>query len=580
MENLSPLLFYKAIVCCIFLHFIASFNANGQYFTDVSKGAGINHQFKPYQGTFGGGAAVFDLNNDGFEDVFVAGGMADDKLYLNNKNGTFTDIYATSGLKTKIKYVTQGAVCSDVNKDGFVDIFITTITTNNPKNLVPRAPNLLFLNNGNNTFKDATKEYGLDKFLTFSTGATFGDINNDGYPDLFVGNYFKEYKGELNIMNDAMIVGSGQMANSLLFINKKGKHFDEVTEDYKINFNGFCFGGTFTDYDNDGDLDLIVTNDFGYKATPNLLYENIDGDYFKDVSKGKNMKLPINGMGVTVGDYNNDGWLDYFFTNIRTNQFMINKGADSPFFNNSMKIGTKFSFSSDSLGRYLPVSWGCNFADFDNDGDLDLFVSCGCLNPGVEPNPDFYFEDSNGHYINKAKEKGLLNRWIGRGSVVFDYDNDGDLDLLVVGQKPVSNMPEVDMPTVLYRNDSVKGHWLKVALKGTDGDTRGLGAKVTIVAGKQRMMREIDCGSSHESQNSTIAHFGLGNITKVDSIIVTWVGGKKQFIINQPVNKLITITEIKSTMSSGVLIIAIIVIIILGVLLYFLYRKKNSKSAV
>jgi enediyne biosynthesis protein E4 len=569
----------KKLICIFF--FISSLSVQGQQFVDVSVKTGIIHQFVPYQGTFGGGATIVDFNKDGYEDVFITGGMADDALYLNNKNGTFTNTYPSSGLKTSIKYVTQGAVSADVNKDGWPDLFITTITITDTTNKLPRAINLLFLNNGNGTFRNATKEFRLDKYLTFSTGACFGDINNDGYPDLFVSNYFHEYSGELNIMNDAMIVGSGQMARSYLFINKNGKSFKEVSKDYKIDFKGFGFGGVFTDYDNDGDADLIAYNDFGYKATPNFLYENkYPEKYFKDVSKEKNMKLRINGMGTAVGDVNNDGWLDYFFTNIRTNQFMINGGAGKGFINESMTRGTQYSFSSDSLGKYIPVSWGCNFADFDNDGDLDLFVACGSLNPSVEPNPDFYFENDNGKFINKAYEKGLLNRGIGRGSVVFDYDNDGDLDLLVIGQKAVSKEFGTESMTHLFRNDSSSGNWLKIILHGVDAESRGIGARVKVVIGNKQIVREIDGGSSHISQSTAIAHFGLGNSTKIDSIIINWPGGKQQMVFNLPVNRLIEITELnnvpKSKFSFVWIVIFTAAIAILFVLIGLKWKKKYA----
>jgi hypothetical protein len=553
-----------------------------QHFSDVSVQAGIRHVFVPYQGTFGGGATVVDFDKDGYEDVFVAGGTADDALYHNNKDGTFTDIFAKAGLKTDIKYVTQGAVSADVNKDGWVDLFITTINTLNNSNVVPRAQNLLFLNNGDLTFTNATKDFGLDRYLTFTTGAAFGDVNGDGYPDLFISNYFKEYKGELNILNDALIVNSGQMGEALFFINKTGKYFKEQTEEYGVKTKGFGFGGTFTDFDNDGDLDLIVNNDFGYKAIPNFLFENLFPEkVFKDVSKEMNMRLNMNGMGTAVGDYNNDGWLDYFFTNIRTNQFMLNQGKGNAFLNQSLKLGTGFSFSDDSLGRYTPISWGCNFADFDNDTDLDLFVSCGSLNPNVEPNPDFYFENVNGQYESKAVMVGLLNRGIGRGSVTFDYDNDGDLDLLVVNQQAVSDGLGTESVTQLFRNDNSLGNnWIKLALEGIEADAKGIGARVEIWTGKTRMIREVDGGSSHISQNSTIAHFGLASLTTIDSAVVSWVGGKRQVVLAPPVNKLIHVMERVPEKSWGLLDGIIILTIILSAILILIlfFKKIKGKS--
>ena len=148
----------------LFLLKIAFVTCAHAQFTDITKAAGINHQFKVYEGMFGGGAAVFDYNNDGFEDVFITGGTNDDILYKNNGNGTFTNDYEKSGLIYSKKYVTQGVTTADINRDGFIDILITTITEKGKKLPVPRAPNLLFLNNGNGTFRDVTKAYSHQKF--------------------------------------------------------------------------------------------------------------------------------------------------------------------------------------------------------------------------------------------------------------------------------------------------------------------------------------------------------------------------------------------------------------------------------
>ena len=568
----------KLLIILITLH-IFYFNSHSQIFTEVAKQVGINHQFEVYEGSFGGGAVVFDFNNDGYEDVFIAGGMAPDVLYLNKKNGTFENVYEKSGLKTKLKYITQGAVSADINKDGWRDLFITTITTKENKEKVPRAPNLLFINNGNGTFRNATKEYGLEEYLSFSTAAMFGDVNEDGYPDLYVGNYFKEFQGKLSLIDDEIIVGSKQMAKGYLLINKNGKKFvDEYTE-YGMLHKGFGFGGVFTDFDNDHDLDLIINHDFGYKNTPNKLLENkYPNDEFKDISDTMKMNLGINAMGTAVGDYNDDGLLDYFITNIRGNKFMVNQGKGKPFIDMSQKLGTRFTRVADKEGVYQPVSWGANFADFDNDGDLDLFVANGCLNPYVEPNPDYYFENINRQYINKSIEKKLADRGVSRGSVVFDFDNDGDLDLLVVNQKPINNSFSQSSPTLFYRNDSVSSNWLKVQLTGIDQDKNGIGARVEITIGKLKIIREIDGGSSHSSQNSTIAHFGLGTAKIVDTVRIIWVGGKEQVMFHQKVNQLLKIVEDNNT-GHGVKKIywLLLLLPVMVVIVFFFIKRKNIK---
>jgi enediyne biosynthesis protein E4 len=550
-------------------------------FTNVTRAAGINHQFDPFEGTFGGGACVFDFNNDGWEDIYITGGMADDMLYLNKKNGTFENVFEKSGLKTKIKYITQGVVSADINRDGWRDLFVTTITSKDNKTSVPRAMNLLFLNNGNGTFRDVTKQFGLDTFLTFSTGAMFGDVNLDGYPDLYVGNYFQQYEGKLHIMNDAIIVASKQMAKGLLLINKGGRSFKNEYADYGLDYKGFGFGGAFTDFDNDGDLDILVNHDFGYKAPPNKFLENkYPKEKLEDISDTINMQLPMNAMGTAVGDYNNDGWMDYYVTNIRANPFMVNQGKGKPFKQMNGELGTQINMIQTKEGGMLPVSWGTNFADFDQDGDLDLYVANGSLNPFVMPNPDYYFENINGHFKEMGDSMGVADRGISRGSVVFDYDHDGDLDILVVNQKPVNTGFEDASGTILFRNDmSKKGNWLQVQLLGVESDINGIGCKVEVVVGKLKMIREIDGGSSHESQNSVIAHFGVGNATIIDSINIYWLGGSKQIITHQKANQTIIIKEVSAHKKwyQRYYIWALLVFIFLSVI-FFRKNFRNKKQ--
>jgi len=536
-------------------------------FVDVTEHAGIEHQYEVYEGTFGGGVTVFDFNNDGFEDLYITSGIQTDRLYLNKGNGTFEDVFKGSSLEVTNEYVTQGVVSADINKDGFRDLFITTITTTDGKNVIPRAKNLLFLNNGNATFTDVTKAYGLEEFNSFSTGPSFGDIDADGYPDLFVGNYFQEFTGKLGIIKDATIVSANQTARSYLLKNNEGKSFKNVYDDYGLGHKGFGFGGVFTDFDNDQDQDLLVNQDFGYKAVPNFLYQNeYPNDRFEDVSKQTEMDLKINAMGAAVGDYNGDGWMDYYVTNIKFNMLMENQGNGNPFVDKAKELGT----------YNLAISWGANFADFDHDEDLDLFVSNGDLNPNCTPMGNFYFENNANTYTEKGRELAINDYGIGRGSVIFDMDNDGDMDLLVVNQKPILNYP-IASTTRLFRNDTATGNWLKIALKGVQAESNGIGSRVTVIANGKKFIREIDGGgSSHISQNSVIAHVGLGTTTKIDSVIVNWSGGNTQIITNIKANQLLEIVETAQPKKPLFNFWYFIGALFLIITVLYIYRNKRS----
>jgi hypothetical protein len=538
-------------------------------FTDVTDSAGIQHEFKVFEGMFGGGACVVDYDNDGDEDIYVTGGMNDDRLYKNNGNGTFTDVFAGSGLELTRIFVTQGVASADVNRDGFRDLLITTITSRLEKLVIPRAINLLFLNNGNGTFRDVTKEYGLGEMNSFSTGGSFGDINADGWPDIYIGNYFNDYRGTLKVINDATIVASNQTAKGYLLINEEGKKYRDAYKEYGLDHSGFGFGGVFTDLDNDRDQDIIVNHDFGYKRTPNLALENEYPDNkFKDIGRTTGLNVKINSMGAAPGDYDNDGNMDYLITNIGFNNFMVNEGGGKRFYNHTKKLGL----------NYFAISWGANFSDFDLDGDVDLFVANGDLNPNCKPMADFYFENINGQFKENAAAAGLADYGIGRGSVVFDFDKDGDEDILVVNQVPELSYP-VRSVTHLYKNDGVKGNWIKVALKGIAAEKNGLGSRVEIDVKGKKMIREIDGGSaSHLSQSSVIAHFGIGEAKVIDKITVYWTGGNEQVLNNVPANQLITIEEVPVKKASTIpwMILAAVAIVVAARFVMVYNRRPNK----
>lgn len=504
-------------------------------FTDVTDSAGVDHVYAVHEGLFGGGVTVIDFNRDGLDDLFLTGGLNADQLLRNNGDGTFTNVFGGSGLELTTHFVTQGAVTADFNRDSFPDLFVTTITSTDSLQIIPRARNLLFLGDGSGKFRDATEAWGLVPLYSFSTGASVGDFNNDGWPDLYVANYFVGYAETLDHIDDATIVSANQTAYGYLLRNEDGQGFRDVYREYGLDHRGFGFGAVFTDYDQDGDQDLLVNHDFGFKNTPNLLLENLYPEAgFAYRGEDTGLDLAINAMSTAVGDPNRDGRFDYYFTNIRFNHFMVPDAASKTYTDRAKSHGM----------NYVSISWGANFADFDLDGDEDLFVSNGDLNPNCVPMADFYFENADGTFTERAAAVGLADYGIGRGSAVFDLENDGDLDIVVVNQTPVRAGYPVLSRTRLYRNDASPGRWLKVRLQGTGSEASGLGSRVTAYVGGIPLLREVDGGSSsHLSQNSRLLHFGLGAAERVDSLIVAWNGGQIQRLGDREADQVLTIVQ-------------------------------------
>ncbi len=527
---------------------IANLNLMAQTFTEVSEEAGINHAFKVDLATFGGGAAVLDFDNDGYEDLYVTGGANDDVLYRNNGDGTFTDVLPSAGFESVRTAYTQGAAAADINRDGYKDIIVTTMNYLDGNRTI--APNLLFINNGDGTFTEMTDEWQLGSDRVNSMGASFGDINADGYPDLFICNYFSNSTTGISIYNESTITNSFRPSIDFLYINVGGEYFVDVREFYGLDHVGFGFQGLFTDYDNDADLDLYIVNDFGFKSTPNLMLRNEfpEKRYF-DRSINQALNYGMNAMGIAVADFNFDGWMDYFVTNLGASLFTINKGNGDGFRDGTVQYNLAIPVINDEEYTGPPVSWGVNFFDFDHDTDNDLFICNGALNPTIRPNPNQFFKFEKGTFNEVSAEYGLNDLRIGRGSVVFDYDNDGDLDLFVVNQEPRDISTTLPEPRcLLYRNDAPnKGNWLQVALEGIQVEKNGLGSKIELKVNGRLLIREIDGGSSHVSQNTTIAHFGLGNATTIDELTVKWIGGNTQTLTNVDVNQKITITESPSS---------------------------------
>lgn len=512
-----------------------------QTFTEVSQLAGINH-FIYSPSLIGGGCAFFDYNNDGWLDIYIVGGLNQDKLYRNNGDGSFTDVAASAGLYAAGLFYTQGVVTGDIDNDGNRDIFVTTLGDNN--DWAEPVRNILYRNNGNGTFTDIAAFAGLTD-STWSVSASMGDYNLDGYLDIYVGNYVAQTAFIRHPISNEIIGFAHTGFEDYLYLNNGNNTFTQIAPQLQTNNAGTTLATAFSDFDNDSDMDIYVANDFGEWVIPNVLYRNeYPLDSFTDVSAASGANAGIYGMGIAVGDYNEDGNLDYYITNIGRNVLYQNNG-NGTFSDVTDSAGVINTYTPDSL---FTTSWGTAFFDYDNNTWLDLFVSNGqipavdIIATGVKDPHKLFRNNMDGTFTDVSALEGVSDSTKGRGFATGDYDNDGDLDMLVACTHQFQN--GAGTKVLLYRNDQANGnHWLKVNVQGTVNAHDAFGTRIEVYAGGRKWLREIDGGSSHASQNSSTAHFGLGSYAQIDSLVVIWLGGNRFTLYNLTADQTLTIIE-------------------------------------
>lgn len=506
-------------------------------FQEVSRPAGIEHVCYDKH-RICGGVAVFDYNKDGRLDIYLVGGHNADRLYENRGGGKFRDVTKRAGLDITEKPVTMGVVTGDIDNDGDRDMFVTTDDG---------YRNLLLRNNGDGRFTDIARSAGITGTM-WSTAVAFGDYDLDGFLDIYVGNY-ATYDG---LPYDEHLTGG---IENQLYRNRGDNTFEEVANALGVSdYNGMTLATTFTDYDGDGDLDIYVANDFGELFEPNKLFRN---EYpkvgFTDVSATTGTDAKINGMGIATGDFDEDGDLDYYITNMEDNVLYQNVGMGT-FQDLARPKGIEDSMST---------SWGAVFFDYDHDTYLDLVVANGRVLPRYRLDDPrhlrrflhqhenrLYRGDGRGGFHEVSQIVGIADTTRGRGVAVFDYDDDGDLDFIVA---VVTKNKQTKDHALLYRNEGGNAKtWLKVSLEGTKSNRDGFGSLVRVVAGGRSLIREIDGGSSYLSQSTSIAHFGLGTLSRVDSVIVRWPGGEHDAATNVAANQLIHIVQGSSRHTSSV----------------------------
>jgi hypothetical protein len=505
--------------------------------------------------TNGSGVAFFDYDNDGWTDVllltgtrlegFPKGKEPTNRLFHNNHNGTFTDVTERAGLR---RGGWASSVCiGDYDNDGNEDLYITSW-----------GQNVLYHNNGDATFTDVTQKAGLaTRGTRWGSGCTFVDYDRDGKLDLFVANYLKfDLAAAPDPGKGANCTWKGVPVNcgpkglptdaNLLYRNNGDGTFRDVSEASGIaKVQGrYSMTATTTDFDNDGWTDIYVACD----STASTLYRNNHDGTFTDVAIEAGCAYNEDGnaqagMGVAVGDYNGDGLLDIFKTHFSDDLPALYKNSGRGFFEDASRAAgfehTRF------------VEWGTGFADFDNDGWPDIMIATGSVYPEVEkvfkeyPHRTtrlVYQNLGNGRYkdVTAQTGPGVMSLKSSRGCAFGDFDNDGDIDVLVM------NMNE---PPLLLRNDynNERGrgpnNWLTVELTGTKSNRSAIGARVIVRNGANLQAQEVSSQSSYYSHNDRRLHFGMGTSPKADQIEVRWPNGQTETIKDVAANQFVKIKE-------------------------------------
>jgi ASPIC and UnbV/FG-GAP-like repeat len=489
----------------------------------------------------GGGVCWLDYDDDGWLDLFVvnsyseqevahwkaAGGLPRSALFHNDE-GKFEDVSAGSGTNVAIRG--NGCVAADLDLDGDTDLYLTTARSQ-----------VLLWNEGGGRFEEGARPAGVDAY-GWRTGAAVGDVNGDGWPDLFVAGY-ADVNGE-NPAGTAGFPSTKLGVRDLLFLSN-GRHdgavtFREVGRQVGLEVSKFEYGlgALFTDLEGDGDLDLYLAND----TNPDRLYENVEwpggaradpaglGFRFEERAGPAGVADPGAGMGVAAGDYDGDGRSDLFVTNGRGQVHGVFK-SNPPDENDPSYTDVRADLGPDFTGS---VGWGVTWADLDLDTDLDLLEVNGDipvthLSADAEPLKD-YVNENGSRFVDASASSGLdaVGDLLARGSAAADYDNDGDIDFAV---------SQIGGPLVLLENKVSGQNWLEVALDGFHP-----GAVVSIVLPDGRkLQREAQAGGSYLSSEDPRCLFGLGESTEVKEVVVRWPDGEETRLHDVQANQLVEV---------------------------------------
>ena len=537
--------------------------ASSMRFTDVTLEAGITHTHTAPEPLLGkiepkdmvGGAVAEDFDGDGWLDLFVLrGGEAPSVLYMNRGNGVFSEEAALRGAHLPTRYGVAAAA-ADYDNDGDIDIAVAA----------QQAPHYLLINDGSGRF--SVNDTMLTEPKMFATSPSWGDVDNDGTLELALGEWNPEtarnYDAATKASNDLSqfaggnpLIGGDRLSPLFMYANDGMGTLEPYQFRTGQGIDLWTFAPRFADLDGDGLTDLAVVADYGMSR----IYRNVGNGMFQIERSASPTFTDENGMGSAIGDYDNDGDLDWFVSSI-FGQDNPDKGVFGGTGNRLYRNESEMRFadlSAEAGIRDGGWGWAASFGDLDNDGDLDLYHVNGWVQRQEEDSPAEFNQQparlfENGGYLGfheVAEQTGADDKGQGRGAILFDYDNDGDLDIFITNNHEYAMeggeaIRRPAAPTLLRNDTPTANHWLKVTLEGGPSlHSHGIGSRIYVTTNGLTQMRELHASTNFVTQEpGRIAHFGLGRAETVDEIRVEWVNGETTTLTDVEANRHISVSS-------------------------------------
>ncbi len=546
---------HRSLLLKILLLVPFSIHVSGQQgvvrFSDVTEQAGINFRYTFGDTIYGNilessgsGVTILDYNNDKLPDLYMLNGtylegISDpggrvfrntrNKLYRNNGDGTFTEVSHRAGVDDPAWGMAAGAI--DLDNDGYTDLFVLNY-----------GPNVFYHNNGDGTFTDITQKLGLagparlNGFTKWSIGVSFWDFNGDNRLDALVGNFLAFDPDYVSPITPGMMPHPSEYKGqaTILYEQQPDGRFVDVTRKYGLYFpDSKCMGLTIYDYDNDGDPDIFQANDHQL----NFLFRN-NAHSFINVAIAAGVAanthgVPTGSMHGTIGDVDGDGLIDILVSDLRYGALYRNAGHG---------IYEDIVEQSGVAGALTGKGgWAAALFDYDNDEDLDIFIATGTAEELILQHPLLLANDGKGHYTNVGPQCSpyFSTKRSGRTAAIWDYDNDGDLDIIV-------SHIDLEATPVLLRNDcNNHNHWMGLTLKGRNGPATAIAARVTVWYDHKKQVGINQWSTSYLSNHDPRMHFGLGRHSAVDSLTIRWADGTRETCLHPPVDRYLVIKQEK-----------------------------------